>query len=155
MTWQWLQFRDGLRFETKKLLKRSQSQDFMCAGNRPVNTSVPSYWSGIHQCHLLYFRTPKGRFTKTQYLRKKKKRKKEKKLTSRCLLVLYTSINASCVPCLLYQIIKGCVTGNIQVRIFWTTNKFCTLLGTTKNGSWIHKIHTLLAFFGSNPNRIC
>ena len=30
--------------------------------------------------------------------------------------------------------------------------EFVGFLGKSKNGSWIHKIHTLGGFFGSNPN---
>ena len=29
---------------------------------------------------------------------------------------------------------------------------FAGFLGNSKNGSWIHEIHTLVGFFGSNPN---
>ena len=40
----------------------------------------------------------------------------------------------------------------IQKRIFESRNGFWVFLGKSKKGSWIHKIHTLGGFFGSNTN---
>ena len=42
--------------------------------------------------------------------------------------------------------------GKIQIRISESKNGFWVFLGISKNGSWIHKIHTQGGFFGSNPN---
>ena len=40
----------------------------------------------------------------------------------------------------------------IQIRISESKNGFCVFWGKSKNGSWIHKIHTQGGFLGSNPN---
>ena len=49
---------------------------------------------------------------------------------------------------------KGCgFFGKIQIRISESKIGFCIVGGKSKNGSWIHKIHTLEGFFGSNPNQ--
>ena len=49
---------------------------------------------------------------------------------------------------------KGAVFfGKIQIRISESKIWFCIFGGKSKNGSWIHKIHTLEGFFGSNPNQ--
>ena len=42
--------------------------------------------------------------------------------------------------------------GKIQIRISESKNGFWVFLGISRNGSWIHKIHTQGGFFGSNPN---
>ena len=42
--------------------------------------------------------------------------------------------------------------GKIQIRIFESKHGFWVFRGKSKNGSWIHKIHTQGGFFGSNPN---
>ena len=43
-----------------------------------------------------------------------------------------------------YVLNNACILQAVQLRV--------RFLGKYKNGSWIHKIHTLSEFFGSNPN---
>ena len=48
--------------------------------------------------------------------------------------------------------VRVCFFGKIQIRISESKNGFWVFWGISKNGSWIHKIHTQGGFFRSNPN---